>query len=108
MTLKRPKKKGSGAAKKRKGPVSTPTSPHTDGEDEEANSDVEDSTRANFEHFSNSTLTADAFKDVKSRPDQGQKQSIPDSNVDLEDPNISIPLPRYNAMLAVLRNTLYM
>ncbi|KAK0465820.1 galactose oxidase [Armillaria novae-zelandiae] len=31
-----------------------------------------------------------------------------DSEVDLDDPNQTIPLPRYNAMLAVLRNTLYL
>lgn len=28
--------------------------------------------------------------------------------VDINDPFITIPMPRYNAMLAVLRNTLYM
>lgn len=28
--------------------------------------------------------------------------------IDLDDPNLTVPLPRYNAMLAVLRNTLYM
>lgn len=28
--------------------------------------------------------------------------------IDDEDPAASVPLPRYNAMLAVLRNTLYM
>lgn len=27
---------------------------------------------------------------------------------DSEDPNLTVPIPRYNAMLAVLRNTLYM
>jgi hypothetical protein len=31
-----------------------------------------------------------------------------DVDVDPSDPNLSIPLVRYNAMLAVLRNTLYM
>lgn len=29
-------------------------------------------------------------------------------DLDPDDPNLTIPLPRYNAMLAVLRNTLYM
>lgn len=33
---------------------------------------------------------------------------VPEIKRDLEDPNGTIPLPRYNAMLAVLRNTLYM
>jgi hypothetical protein len=31
-----------------------------------------------------------------------------DTDVDPSDPNLTIPLVRYNAMLAVLRNTLYM
>ncbi|KAK0213836.1 galactose oxidase [Armillaria fumosa] len=31
-----------------------------------------------------------------------------DTEVDPDDPNQTIPLPRYNAMLAVLRNTLYL
>lgn len=29
-------------------------------------------------------------------------------SADPEDPTLTTPLPRYNAMLAVLRNTLYM
>jgi hypothetical protein len=31
-----------------------------------------------------------------------------EGSVDSNDPFITIPMPRYNAMLAVLRNTLYM
>lgn len=31
-----------------------------------------------------------------------------DSEVDPDDPALTAPRPRYNAMLAVLRNTLYM
>ncbi|KAK0213856.1 hypothetical protein IW262DRAFT_1411933 [Armillaria fumosa] len=31
-----------------------------------------------------------------------------DTEVDPDDPNQTIPLPRYNAMLAVLQNTLYL
>ena len=34
--------------------------------------------------------------------------STSDPDFDPDDPSLSIPLPRYNAMLAVLRNTLYM
>lgn len=34
---------------------------------------------------------------------------VPTSDqIDPDDPNLTVPLPRYNAMLAVLRNTLYM
>lgn len=31
-----------------------------------------------------------------------------DTEVDPDDPDLTRPMPRYNAMLAVLRNTLYM
>ena len=34
--------------------------------------------------------------------------SSTNQDVDSDDPNLTAPLPRYNAMLAVLRNTLYM
>jgi len=36
-----------------------------------------------------------------------QTESTLDDDVDPDDPELSRPLPRYNAMLAVLRNTLY-
>jgi hypothetical protein len=31
-----------------------------------------------------------------------------DDKINSDDPNLTVPIPRYNAMLAVLRNTLYM
>ncbi|KAK7038834.1 Kelch repeat-containing protein 3 [Paramarasmius palmivorus] len=34
--------------------------------------------------------------------------SVVESEVDPDDPSLTIPIPRYNAMLAVLRNTLYL
>jgi hypothetical protein len=34
--------------------------------------------------------------------------NVHDPDVDLNNPNLTIPLARYNAMLAVLRNTLFM
>ncbi|KDQ52303.1 hypothetical protein JAAARDRAFT_198471 [Jaapia argillacea MUCL 33604] len=37
--------------------------------------------------------------------DTGKK--VEELEVDPDDPNFTVPLPRYNAMLAVLRNTLY-
>jgi hypothetical protein len=33
---------------------------------------------------------------------------IEQEEIDPNDPELTVPLPRYNAMLAVLRNTLYM
>ncbi|EKM75215.1 hypothetical protein AGABI1DRAFT_123321 [Agaricus bisporus var. burnettii JB137-S8] len=38
------------------------------------------------------------------KPSQSLIQAV---NKDSDDPNLTIPMPRYNAMLAVLRNTLY-
>ncbi len=42
--------------------------------------------------------------------DNAEKAAIvePEIEPDPEDPLLSTPMPRYNAMLAVLRNTLYM
>lgn len=39
------------------------------------------------------------------KPSQSLVQAV---NKDSDDANLTIPMPRYNAMLAVLRNTLYM
>jgi len=41
-------------------------------------------------------------------PLQGQAGSATQNEVDANDPGLTLPLPRYNAMLGVLRNTLYM
>ncbi|KAK0231789.1 galactose oxidase [Armillaria nabsnona] len=40
--------------------------------------------------------------------DTGTEIPVQDAEVDPDDPSQTIPLPRYNAMLAVLRNTLYL
>lgn len=40
--------------------------------------------------------------------DTGTEISVQDAEVDPDDPSQTIPLPRYNAMLAVLRNTLFL
>jgi hypothetical protein len=42
---------------------------------------------------------------VATRPVPEPKREDED---DPDDPNLTKPIPRYNAMLAVLRNTLYM
>lgn len=39
---------------------------------------------------------------------QSAEDDPPEEEVDPNDPMLTVPLPRYNAMLAVLRNTLYM
>ncbi len=42
--------------------------------------------------------------------DEAERAAVPEPELepDPEDPLLSTPMPRYNAMLAVLRNTLYM
>ncbi|KIJ63011.1 hypothetical protein HYDPIDRAFT_113512 [Hydnomerulius pinastri MD-312] len=94
MTLKKPKKKGGGGKKKNAQPTPLPTQIH--GPDEE---DID--------------IEADADAEDPKPPDQAQSKSgppaapPPGSEADPDDPNLTKPLPRYNAMLAVLRNTLY-
>ena len=39
---------------------------------------------------------------------EGQAGSATQNEVDTNDPNLTLPLPRYNAMLGVHRNTLNM
>lgn len=38
---------------------------------------------------------------------RGHLDPIAEDKPDPDDPNLTVPIPRYNAMLAVLRNTLY-
>ncbi|KAF8555628.1 galactose oxidase [Imleria badia] len=85
MHLKKPKKRGGGGKKKqvKGGPSIQDLGDHDDdegGEDGETKSPV------------------------TTRPVAEPKQ---DDGVDPDDPNLTKPMPRYNAMLAVLRNTLY-
>ncbi|PBK64706.1 galactose oxidase [Armillaria solidipes] len=51
-------------------------------------------------------------KPVKNEDDEnddtGTELPVQDAEVDPDDPSQTIPLPRYNAMLSVLRNTLYL
>ncbi|KAI0765888.1 hypothetical protein BD413DRAFT_481708 [Trametes elegans] len=94
MNLRRPKKKG--GAQKKKAPVQ-PTRPDPDEEedsDEEAGSDEET-----------------VVNDKPRKPSKPQSTKRPndaaDDEIDPDDPILTVPRPRYNAMLAVLRNTLY-
>ncbi|KAJ7594667.1 galactose oxidase [Mycena floridula] len=58
------------------------------------------------------TTGAQKKKPVQQSDDQQSGPAItpgkPDNELDPDDPNLTIPLPRYNTMLAVLRNTLYL
>lgn len=57
----------------------------------------------NTEHSSQTSSTPVATRLISDpkRDDRGD-------DADPDDPNLTRPIPRYNAMLAVLRNTLYM
>jgi len=49
-----------------------------------------------------------ALQTVNELLPQDQAGSATQNEVDANDPSLTLPLPRYNAMLGVLRNTLYM
>ena len=82
MTLKQPKKKGV-AWKGKKGPAASGPLHRT-------------SERNDPDYDSDGEMTIARTDDT------------PNPEIDPDDPNLTIPLTRYNAMLAVLRNTLYM
>ncbi|TFY62977.1 hypothetical protein EVJ58_g3529 [Rhodofomes roseus] len=88
MMLKKPKKKGGGSTKKQK-----PAAAASRSQDENLGSDTE--------YGSDDESPRDhAVANKKTPMPAGD-------DVDPDDPEITRPMPRYNAMLAVLRNTLY-
>ncbi|KAF8164705.1 hypothetical protein B0H34DRAFT_686248 [Crassisporium funariophilum] len=85
MTLKKPKEKGAklkGVKKKQKGKDAKWKAQNSDAEEEEGGGD----------------------DDIRS---PSIVTELTTDDVHTSDPMLTIPLPRYNAMLAVLRNTLY-
>ncbi|KAH9848749.1 hypothetical protein C2E23DRAFT_842407 [Lenzites betulinus] len=94
MQLKRPKKKG-GAQKKKA--AAQPTRP-----DSEEDDDDERDEGAGSEEDEQGKIS----KPLK--PSPPKVLSAPqEDEIDPDDPLLTLPTPRYNAMLAVLRNTLY-
>ncbi|KAF5390119.1 hypothetical protein D9757_003805 [Collybiopsis confluens] len=92
MTLRKPKTKGAGARKKGKATVEPI---HQKG-DNTSDSDSDDAPE---------TPAVRAVPRAPSTVTTRRGQATGD--VDEDDPALATPLPRYNAMLAVLRNTLY-
>jgi hypothetical protein len=82
MTLKQPKKKGVASKGKKGSAASGPAHRASEKDDPDYDSDGE-------------MMIA-------------RTDDTPNPAIDPDDPNLTIPLTRYNAMLAVLRNTLYM
>ncbi|PCH35134.1 galactose oxidase [Wolfiporia cocos MD-104 SS10] len=92
MMLKQAKKKA-GGGKKQKAAVAPIRAPSEDEMDDDG-SDAE-----------RSSDDQDARKAVKQQA--APKAPAAEEEVDPDDPELTKPVPRYNAMLAVLRNTLY-
>ncbi|TFK33534.1 hypothetical protein BDQ12DRAFT_690974 [Crucibulum laeve] len=88
LALKRPKAKGKTKATKKQA-KQVQRVKDRDDDDELENGDDDD----NAAHAK--------------QPQTAAKPSQPVNEVGSDDPNLTLPLPRYNAMLSVLRNTLY-
>ena len=110
MTLKRPKKAGG----KKKKPVPVPAINRQRDNDSDGNEDDGEYgdkvnlilTMRRFHLRFYFTQQSDSITKPTSRP-QIHKDMAGDE-IDPDDPNLTIPLTRYHAMLAILRNTLYM
>ncbi|KAG6864915.1 hypothetical protein C0991_006403 [Blastosporella zonata] len=97
LALKRPKKKGGGGQRKKKAaPVPQPKY-NRDNEDSDMDEDPDDE-----EDGPASPVPVKPTKKSEAAPPAPDEPEI-----DPDDPNLTIPLPRYNTMLSVLRNTLY-
>ncbi|EKM57740.1 uncharacterized protein PHACADRAFT_116020 [Phanerochaete carnosa HHB-10118-sp] len=110
ITLKRPKQKG--GAKKKMAPAATaaPKLSTSVSEKEKTGSDDEkDSDEYHSDEEDKPWLKAKQQRE--SRPPSLTSTAVTETPVNdevgPEDPNLTIPLPRYNAMLAVLRNNLF-
>ena len=110
MTLKRPKKIGG----KKKKPIPAPAIYHHRNNDSDDNEDEsEDGDKVNF--LSTTRRFQLRFHFIQQSgliPNSTSRsqihQDLACDEIDMDDPNFTIPLTRYHAMLAVLRNTLYM
>ncbi|EIM88870.1 galactose oxidase [Stereum hirsutum FP-91666 SS1] len=94
MLLKKPKKKGAGSAPKRQRKKKGAS------EDEKGGKGGGDGGSD-----SDSQMVTSSRPPPRKTPSSVQASANPDA--DPEDPSLSTPPPRYNAMLAVLRNTLH-
>ncbi|PPQ95943.1 hypothetical protein CVT26_016109 [Gymnopilus dilepis] len=100
LTLKKPKAKGSA----KRGLKKKQQKAGDKFEDDERGSDDEDGD-ADVGHEQGGTTGTNAFYEAPKAPSLSSTTAIGSS--DLDDPLLTTPLPRYNTMLAVLRNTLY-
>ncbi|KAI9458053.1 galactose oxidase [Boletus coccyginus] len=96
LHLKKPKKRGGGGKKKKqvRAGEAIPSIQDVDDDDGEPGEDGE----------------TQASLGSRTQPSEGARpvaESEREVEIDSDDPNLTKPMPRYNAMLAVLRNTLY-
>lgn len=114
MTLRKPKKQKGGPPQKKTIPV--PTAALHVFSDNDIDDGEESDTYLQVCRILLNTNTACSFRAVIAQASIPSEQILSLSkaapvdaeDVDLNDPSLTIPLVRYNAMLAVLRNTLYM
>ncbi|KAI0783728.1 hypothetical protein C8Q75DRAFT_781691 [Abortiporus biennis] len=99
MTLKKPKKKFQGKVKKL-----TPISAKTfvdKFDDDDYDKDTYEDEDGDYDRTSYTRSSIPSTRMTTPEPEPEPFEYDPD------DPKLTIPIPRYNAMLAVLRNTLY-
>lgn len=103
MALKRPKKKGGGGRKQKKGVQVPVQQKYRPGEEEGEKSDGEEG-EDDYEEVEPASPVL--RKGGMGKTEEEEVKPV-EPEVDPDDPNLTAPLPRYNTMLAVLRNTLY-
>jgi hypothetical protein len=101
MMLKKSKQK-SGASHKKNSIAPTIVDDHRHGEDDGAHTDEVSLSRIRSRFHTHLGMKESSTTKNPTRPTQRFDEAGPD------DPNLTTPMPRYNAMLAVVRNTLYM
>ncbi|EJD41287.1 galactose oxidase [Auricularia subglabra TFB-10046 SS5] len=99
LTLRKPKKKAGQGRKKKAAPVQHPqTRPDEEEEDDEEEGEDEGG---------DDEQPKPKKKEGAAPPPSPAPAPAPAEEDDPDDPNLTLPIARYNAMLAVLRNTLY-
>ncbi|KAI0717154.1 hypothetical protein C8Q76DRAFT_616487 [Earliella scabrosa] len=101
MLLKRPKKKGGGPKKK------VQQQQQRRGEHDEEDDELDDGEEGGEEGDAKDEAKPSKPAKVVAPSKQRAASPPPEDEIDPDDPLLTVPLPRYNAMLAVLRNTLY-
>ncbi|KAG8822139.1 hypothetical protein FRC17_009643 [Serendipita sp. 399] len=111
LALKKPKKKPGGGRKAQKvneNPISPVISDRRDPSDDEGYEDEANNSEKETENLSAIQQKSKARARLPSQSARSTNAVTGlDEDIDPDDPNLTTPLVRYNAMLAVLKNTLY-